>query len=94
MLFGSGKVLPWPTVPPTRWTCVSAVIDELVAGVLQTVLGVDLFAGLVLGSYCVALDQPRHDTTRCLSVRGQWSGARTTKALEKTPLQCCAQSAV
>ena len=57
-------------------------------------LGVDLYAGLVLGNCCVALDQPRHDTTSCLSVREQWSGAQVTKALEKTPLQCCAPSAV
>ena len=51
------------------------VVDELVAVVLQTVLGVDLFARRVLENCCVALDQPRHDTTSCLSVRGQWSGA-------------------
>ena len=50
--------------------------------------------GLVPGNCCDPLDQPRHDTTSCLSVRGQWSGARATKALEKTPLRSCAQSAV
>ena len=88
------KPYPWRTLAPTRCTCISAVVDELVAVVVQTVLGVDLFAGLVLGSCCVALDQPRHDTTSCLIVRGQWSGARATKALEKTPFRSCAQSAV
>ena len=86
------KSYPWRTLPPTRCPCV-AVVDELVAAVLQTVHSVELFAGLVLGNRFVALDQPRHVTTS-LSVREQWSGALATKALEKTPLQCCALSAV
>ena len=61
------------------------------AGPIQTVLGLEILLGLVLGSCCVALDhQFRHATTNNLNVRGQWSGARQQTHLRRLFSSECA----